>query len=141
MSRHRSPARESCPSQRQLRVGEVLRHVVAEILSRGEIRDPDLAGVSVTVTQVKPSPDMRHALVFCEPLGGQNAERVIGALNRHRGFVRGLLGHSIRLKFTPELRFVEDRSFAEAEKIENILKSPRVRRDLGSPSGSEDDGA
>jgi ribosome-binding factor A len=141
MSRHRSPGRERGPSQRQLRVGEVLRHIVAEILSRGEIRDPDLVGVSVTVTQVKPSPDMRHALVFCEPLGGQNAERVIGALNRHRGFVRGVLGHAIRLKFTPELRFVEDRSFAEAEKIETILKSPRVRRDLGSPSGGENDGA
>ncbi|MGH6888387.1 MAG: 30S ribosome-binding factor RbfA [Rhizomicrobium sp.] len=141
MSRHRHPGRESGPSQRQLRVGEVLRHVVSDILSRGEVRDPDLKGVSVTVTQVKPSPDMRHAVVFCEPLGGQNAERVIEALNRHRGFVRGLLGHTIRLKFTPELRFVEDRSFAEAEKIETLLKSPRVRRDLSSARGSDDDGA
>jgi ribosome-binding factor A len=122
-------------------VGEVLRHVISEILGRGEIRDADLVGVSVTVTQIVPSPDMRHAVVYCEPLGGRNAERVIDALNRHRGFVRGRLGHAIRLKFTPELRFVEDRSFAEAEKIENILKSPRVRRDLGSPSGGEDDGA
>lgn len=141
MSRHRSSGRESGPSQRQLRVGEVLRHAVVEILSRGEIRDPDLAGVSVTVTQVKPSPDMRHAVIFCEPLGGRNAERVIEALNRHRGFVRGLLGHAIRLKFTPELRFVEDRSFAEAEKIETILKSPRVRRDLGRAPQDDDDDA
>lgn len=141
MSRHRNPGRETGPSQRQLRVGEVLRHAVSEILSRGEIRDPDLAGVSVTVTQVKPSPDMRHAVVYCEPLGGRNAERVVDALNRHRGFVRGLLGHAIRLKFTPELRFVEDRSFAEAEKIETILKSPRVRRDLGSAPRGDDDGA
>jgi ribosome-binding factor A len=86
--------------------------------------------VSVTVTEVKPSADMRHAQIYCEPLGGKNADRVIGALNRHRGFLRGLLGHTIRLKFTPELHFVEDRSFAEAEKIEALLKSPRVQRDL-----------
>jgi ribosome-binding factor A len=133
MSRHRTHAHEAGPSQRQLRVGEVLRHAVSEILARGEIRDPDLEGVSVTVTQVKPSPDMRHAVIYCEPLGGKNAERIVDALNRHRGFVRGLLGHAIRLKFTPELRFVEDRSFAEAEKIETLLKSERVQRDLGRP--------
>jgi ribosome-binding factor A len=142
MSRHRSPAHEAGPSQRQLRVGEVLRHAVAQILSRGEIRDPDLEGISVTVTQVKPSTDMRHAVIFCEPLGGRNADRVIAALNRHRGYVRGLLGHSIRLKFTPDLRFVEDRSFAEAEKIETLLKSARVRRDLEPETeGDENDGA
>ncbi len=138
MSRHRSPAHEVGPSQRQLRVGEALRHALAEILARGEVSDPDLERVSVTVTQVKPSPDMRHALIYCEPLGGQNADRVIAALNRHRGFIRGLLGHMIRLKFTPELRFVEDQSFAEAEKIETILKSAKVQRDLNP--GGEDDG-
>ncbi|MGH6876298.1 MAG: 30S ribosome-binding factor RbfA, partial [Rhizomicrobium sp.] len=130
------------PSQRQLRVGEVLRHAISDILSRGEIRDPDLDGISVTVTQVKPSADMRHAMIYCEPLGGRNVDRVIGALNRHRGFVRGLLGHVIRLKFTPELRFVEDASFAEAERIETLLKSSRVQRDLKSDPGScADDGA
>lgn len=138
MSRHRNPVHEASPSQRQLRVGEMLRHAVAEILTRGEVRDPDLEGVSITVTQAKPSPDMRHALIFCEPLGGRNAERVIAALNRHRGFIRGLLGHMIRLKFTPDLRFVEDQSFAEAEKIETILKSDRVQRDL--KHANEDDG-
>jgi ribosome-binding factor A len=138
MSRHRSPAHEAGPSQRQLRVGEILRHAISEILSRSEVSDPDLEGVSVTVTQAKPSPDMRHALIYCEPLGGRNADRVIAALNRHRGFLRGLLGHMIRLKFTPELRFVEDQSFAEAEKIETILKSAKVQRDL--KAGNEDDG-
>ncbi|HEX4080233.1 MAG TPA: 30S ribosome-binding factor RbfA [Rhizomicrobium sp.] len=130
MPRHRSSEHLAGPSQRQLRVGEVLRHAIADILSRGEIRDPDLDGIAVTVTQVKPSADLRHAVIYCEPLGGRNADRVIVALNRHRGFVRGLLGHAIRLKFTPELRFVEDVSFAEAQKIETLLKSPRVRRDL-----------
>ena len=138
MSRHH--ARETGPSQRQLRVGEVLRHVLSDILSRGEVRDADLDGISVTVTQVKPTADMRHAVVFCEPLGGKNAGRVIEALNRHRGFLRGLLGHTIRLKFTPDLRFVEDTSFAEAEKIETLLKSERVRRDL-KQEDKEADGA
>jgi ribosome-binding factor A len=138
MPRHHGSTRDTGPSQRQLRVGEVLRHALFEILSRGEVRDPELDGVSVTITQVKPSADLRHAVIYCEPLGGINAERVIGALNRHRGYVRGLLGHAIRLKFTPELRFVEDTSFAEAEKIETLLKSERVRRDLKpDPEGGD----
>jgi ribosome-binding factor A len=141
MSRHRSSAHEIGPSQRQLRVGEMLRHAISEILTRGEVSDPDLERVSVTVTQAKPSPDMRHAVIFCEPLGGQNAARVIAALNRHRGFIRGLLGHMIRLKFTPDLRFVEDESFAEAEKIETILKSAKVQRDLKTSSEDDGDGA
>jgi len=131
------------PSQRQLRVGELLRHALADILRRGDVRDPDLVGVSVTVTQVIPSPDMRHATVFCEPLGGKNAGPVIAALNRHKGFLRGEMGRMIALKFTPELRFVEDTSFAEAEKIEGLLKSSRVRRDLAQAAsaagGTEDD--
>src|SRR5690348_7262824 len=142
MPRPRHPARASGPSQRQLRVGEVLRHVLSEILSRGDVRDPDLEGISVTVTQVKPSADLRHAVVFCEPLGGKNANRVIEALNRHRGYVRGVLGHAVRLRFTPELRFAEDDSFAEAEKIETLLKSARVQRDLKAVQDDADgDGA
>ncbi len=120
----------SGPSQRQLRVGEMLRHALSEILMRGEIRDPALDGTPITVTQVIPSPDMRHATVFCEPLGGKNADLIVAALNKHKGFVRGLLGKTIALKFTPELRFIEDKSFAEAQRIEDILKSSRVQRDL-----------
>src|ERR1700761_2019344 len=127
------------PSQRMLRVGEALRHALAEILFRNEIRDPDLEGVSVTITQVKPSPDMRYATVYCEPLGGGNAREVIAALNRHKGFLRGEMGHRLTMKFTPDLRFVEDASFAEAQKIETILKSPEVQRDLSSSSGDDDD--
>jgi ribosome-binding factor A len=149
MSRHRAPRgggrisarhahRELGPSQRQLRVGEMLRHTLAQILNRSDVRDPDLEGVSVTITQVKPSADMRYATVYCAPLGGKNADSVITALNRHKGFLRGEMGHMIAIKFTPELRFVEDRSFAEAEKIETLLKSPEVRRDLGSPENPED---
>jgi ribosome-binding factor A len=142
MPRHQHPSRDKGPSQRQLRVGEMLRHALSQILTRGDIRDPDLEGVSVTITQVKPSGDMRHATVFCEPLGGQHAERTIKALNRHKAFIRGEMGHMIELKFTPELRFIEDDSFAEAERIENLLKSERVARDLKAAQDAEDeDGA
>jgi len=138
MSRRHSTSAIQGPSQRQLRVGEMLRHALAQILVRGEIRDPDLEGVSVTVTQVKPSPDMRHAAVFVEPLGGKNAKGIVAALNRHKSFLRGEMGHMIDLKFTPDLRFIEDESFSEAQKIEDILKSDRVQRDLRS---DDDDGA
>ena len=150
MSRNRSPRggsrrpsqsrREMGPSQRQLRVGEALRHALADVLRRNEIRDPELDGVSVTITQVKPSPDMRYATVYCEPLGGQNAAAIIAALNRHKGFLRGEMGRLISTKFTPDLRFVEDQSFAEAEKIENILKSPQVARDLTTSDEDEEEG-
>lgn len=130
MSRQRSTQNNRGPSQRQLRVGEMLRHALSQILVRCEIRDPDLEGVSVTVTQAKPSPDMRHATIFVEPLGGKNAKEIVAALNRHKAFLRGEMGHMIELKFTPELRFIEDESFSEAQKIEDILKSDRVQRDL-----------
>lgn len=138
--RHRSASRIKTPSQRQLRVGELLRHALVEILREEEVRDADLEGVSVTVTEVRPSPDMRHASVFVEPLGGRNAEMVVRALNRHRGFLRGELGHRIALKFTPELRFHEDTSFAEAAHIEDILRSEKVARDLGSGGDDEVEG-
>jgi ribosome-binding factor A len=136
-SRH--ARREMGPTQRQLRVGEMLRHALAQILNRANIHDPDLDGVSVTITQVKPSPDMRYATVYCAPLGGQNTDRIIAALNRHKGFMRGEMGHMISTKFTPDLRFVEDQSFAEAEKIENLLKSPQVQRDLAHSDDDQDD--
>jgi len=131
-----SNARGAGPSQRQLRVGEMLRHALAEILREADIRDPDLAGVSVTVTQVVPSPDMRHATAFVEPLGGKNAKAIVAALNRNTRFLRGEMGHRITLKFTPDLRFVEDQSFAEAEKIETLLKSSRVQQDLAKPENA-----
>jgi ribosome-binding factor A len=150
VSRNRSPRggsrissrharRELGPSQRQLRVGEMLRHALAQILSRSDIQDPDLDGVSVTITQVKPSADMRYATVYCAPLGGQNTATIIAALNRHKGFMRGEMGHMISTKFTPDLRFVEDESFAEAEKIENLLKSPQVQRDLAHSDDDQDE--
>ena len=117
----------------------MLRHALAQILARADIRDPELDGVSVTITQVKPSADMRYATVYCAPLGGQNADVIIAALNRHKGFMRGEMGHMISTKFTPDLRFVEDESFAEAEKIETLLKSPLVQRDLTHSDDDQDD--
>src|SRR5689334_23969605 len=138
-SRHARHDNTRGPSQRQLRVGEMLRHALAEVLRENEIRDSDLEGVSVTITQVKPSPDMRYATVYCEPLGGQNAKEIVAALNRHKGFLRGEMGHLLTMKFTPELRFVEDESFAEAQKIETILKSERVSRDLAAEHSDEDE--
>jgi ribosome-binding factor A len=138
MPRHHTPSSQRGPSQRQLRVGELLRHALSEILRQNDIRDADLDGVSVTVTQVKPSPDMRYATVFVEPLGGKNADTIVTALNRHKGFLRGAMGRMIELKFTPELRFVEDTSFAEAERIEKLLHSEKVARDLAAPE--DDDG-
>jgi len=138
-SKHRTASNAKAPSQRQLRVGELLRHALAEIVREQEIRDPDLEGVSVTVTEVRASPDMRHATVFVAPLGGKNADVIVEALNRHRAFLRGHLGHAVNLKFTPDLRFVEDTSFAEAERIEGILRSERVRRDLVSGDDAEED--
>ena len=133
------PSSKIGPSQRQLRVGETLRHALSDVLVRGDIRDADLAGVSVTITQVIPSGDMRYATAFCEPLGGKNADKIVSALNRHKAYLRGEMGRLIALKFTPELRFVEDQSFAEAEKIETILKSERVQRDL--KASDDPDGA
>jgi len=139
MSRRHSEHSQQGPSQRQLRVGEMLRHALAQILLRGETRDPDLEGVSVTVTQVIPSGDMRHATAFVEPLGGRNAAAVVSALNRHKAFLRGEMGRMITLKFTPELRFVEDTSFSVAQKIETLLKSERVQRDLEPDDQTDDD--
>ncbi len=138
MVRHHMPtSRERGPSQRQLRVGEMLRHALADILRRNEIRDPDLDGVSVTITQVKPSPDMRYATVFCEPLGGKNAKSDRRGAQPPQGISARRDGPSAsRIKFTPDLRFVEDKSFAEAQKIETILKS----RECSAILRAEDDG-
>ena len=97
-----------------------------------EIRDPDLDGVSVTITQVKPSPDMRYATVYCEPLGGQNGKEIVAALNRHKGFLRGEIGRMIAIKFTPDLRFVEDDSFAKPRKSRPSSNRQRCSRTFPS---------
>jgi len=131
MKRHAPKGAAAGPSQRQLRAGELVRHALAEILREEEIADPALEGVSVTVTEVRMSPDLRHATVFAEPLGGGEAGEVMKALNRHAKFLRGRLGHAIELKFTPDLKFLRDESFNEAARMNRLFADPRVRQDLG----------
>jgi ribosome-binding factor A len=118
------------PSQRQLRAGELVRHALVEIFREEEINDPVLAGVSVTVTEVRVGPDLRHAMVFVEPLGGVNYDEVVKALNKHSRFIRGHLGRMIELRFTPELHFRHDESFNEAARMAKLFDDPRVRQDL-----------
>ncbi len=120
----------SGPSQRQLRVGELVRHALVEVLARGDIQDPSLDGVSVTISEVRVSPDLRHATAFVMPLGGTAIKDVIEGLTRCRRFLRGELGRRIAVKFTPELHFEADRSFDEASHIDALLRSDRVRRDV-----------
>jgi len=128
MSRNRGRVQ----SQRQQRVGEVLRHALADILTHGDLRDPALEGVSVTVTQVDVSPDLKNATAWVMPLGGRDAEAVLAGLNRCARFLRGELSRSVTLKFSPQLRFDLDRSFDTADRIEKLLRDPLVQRDLAS---------
>ena len=132
MSRHvQSHSRHAAgPSQRQLRAGELVRHALVEILREEDLQDEALAGVSVTVTEVRMSPDLKHAVCFVEPLGGARAADVTAGLNRSARFLRGRLGHAIELRFTPDLKFVHDESFDAAEKMNRLLAEPRVRRDV-----------
>ena len=119
------------PTQRQLRVGEMLRHSVADLLTRTEIADPDLEGRYITVTEVKTSPDLRHATVFVRPFGiDDNGPAIVKALNRHQRFLRGELARRVDLKFMPDLTFRLDESYDEAERIDALLRSPTVSRDL-----------
>ncbi len=118
------------PSQRQLRAGELIRHTLAEILQREELREPTLKGLSITISEVRVSPDLKQATVYAAPLGGGDQVEVIAALNKVSPFLRGVLGKKINLKFTPALKFASDDTFAEAEKIDALLASPNVIRDL-----------
>ena len=126
------------PSQRQLRVGEELRHALARILGRGELHDPVLAGASVTVTEVRISPDLKNATAFVMPLGGRDAAAILTALNRAAPFLRGQLGGEVRLRYTPRLSFQPDHSFDEAAKINALLHQPRVLRGVQEPAAGAD---
>ena len=128
-----SPRNGSVRTQRQLRVGELLRHVLVDILGRGELRDPDLVGASVTVTEVRVSPDLRNAAVFVMPLGGSRTEEVVAALGRATPYLRRMIGQSVTMKYSPTLSFLADQAFDEGSKIEGILRSATVSRDLQTP--------
>jgi ribosome-binding factor A len=126
------------PSQRQLRVGEEVRHIIAEIIERGDIRDPDVAGKLVTVTEVSVSPDLRNALVFVvETGGGGDMRALLGGLKRVASYFRHELARKLTSRTVPALRFVADTSFDRASRIEALLSLPEVQRDLHQ----DDDGA
>jgi len=126
------------PSQRQLRVGEELRHALAWILERGEVRDPDLKDVPVTVTEVRVSPDLRSATVFVVPLGGGGTEAILAGLTRARPFLRRRVGSAVRLKFVPDITFRADTSYDEAGRIDALLRDPGIARDLAGDRGTDE---
>ncbi|HEX3535259.1 MAG TPA: 30S ribosome-binding factor RbfA [Stellaceae bacterium] len=126
------------PSQRQLRVGEELRHALAQLLRPGELRDPALQEASVTVTEVRMSPDLRNASAFVIPLAGTRADEVMAGLERSAGFLKARIGRSLGLRHTPSLVFAFDRAFESAERIATLLADHAVERDL-HPSDAEDE--
>jgi ribosome-binding factor A len=126
-------ASAKAPSQRQLRVAEEIRHVLAGIFVRGEIRDPELAGVSITVTEVRISPDLRHATAYVTRLGRSDVAEKLPALRRAAPFLRSQLAHALKLRYAPELVFQPDTSLDYAAHVDELLHSPEVMRDLGEP--------
>jgi len=132
--RENSPGR----SQRQLRVGELIRHAVSDMLTRGEVHDPVLEGHLITVPEVRMSADLRLATIYVMPLGGRDAEEVLRALDRNKRFLRAEIAQRVNLKFAPEIRFRIDERFDEAERIEKLLRTPAVRRDLDKGESDAD---
>ncbi|MGE5504732.1 MAG: 30S ribosome-binding factor RbfA [Actinomycetota bacterium] len=129
------------PSQRQLRVGEELRHAVAMLVERGEFRDPDLAGRAITVTEVRVSPDLRNATVFVVPLGGGDVAPVLAGLKRAKAFLRHEISRMVQLRLVPDLWFEADTTFDEASRIDALLRSPEVRRDVERADDADEDDA
>ena len=118
------------PSQRQLRVGELIRRTLADVLNRGDIHDPDLNRMSITVSEVRTSPDLKIATAFVLPLGGQGREEAIEALARNKYELRRALGKEMTMKYTPDLRFLIDESFDRMDDTNRLLNSAEVKRDL-----------
>ncbi len=131
MRSHNSPLNPAGHSQRQLRVGELIRHELADMFSRGDIHDPVIQAHMITVPEVRMSPDLRLATIYVMPLGGRDVEEVIEALDRNKKYVRGEIARRVNLKFAPDVRFRVDERFEEAERIEKLLRTPSVQRDLG----------
>ncbi|MEI8394634.1 MAG: 30S ribosome-binding factor RbfA [Rhodospirillaceae bacterium] len=128
------------PTQRQLRVGEEIRHVLSDLFRRGDFRDPGLQNLLVTVTEVRLSPDLRNATAFVTPLGGERIEDTVKALRHAAGFLRGQVAAEMKLRYAPNLSFESDVSFDQASRIESLLHLPEVARDL-APQEETDDGA
>ena len=137
MARHQHRDQPAGGSQRQLRVGELIRHELADMLSRGGIHDPVIERHMVTVPEVRMSPDLRLATIYVMPLGGHDEKEVLAALDRNKRYVRGEIARRVNLKFAPEIRFRIDERFDEAERIEKLLRTPAVQRDLADENDDE----
>ena len=124
-------------SQRQLRVGELVRHALADMLARGDVHDPVIEAHMITIPEVQVTADLRLATIYVMPMGGRDADDVVAAFERHKKYVRAEIAHRINLKFAPEIRFRVDDRFAEAERIDKLLRSPDVKRDLNDNEDSE----
>ena len=134
---HRDRDPTAGPSQRGLRVGELIRHALSEMLTRGDVHDPVLEGRLITVPEVRMSPDLRMATIYVMPLGGREIKEVLEALERNKRYLRGEIAHQVNLKFAPDIRFRADERFDEAERIEKLLRTPAVQRDLKREDGDE----
>ncbi len=130
MNRRQHREQSAGTSQRQLRVGELIRHELADMLARGDIHDPVIEGHMITVPEVRVTADLRLAIIYVMPLGGRDEKEVLAALDRSKRYVRGEIARRVNLKFAPEIRFRIDERFDEAERIEKLLRTPEVRRDL-----------
>src|ERR1700684_1984893 len=136
MPRHHQQPEGGLPPQ--VRVGEMIRHELADMLSRGDIHDPVIETHMITVPEVRMSPDLRLATIYVMPLGGRDAKDVLDALERNKRYVRGEISKRVNLKFAPEIRFRIDERFDEAERIEKLLRTPDVQRDLDAAHDSQD---
>ena len=127
------------PSQRQLKVGELIRRALSDVLTRGDVHDPDLSRSSITVSEVRASPDLRQALVFVMPLGGVAVDETLAALNRSKRELRHQVARAVKLKYSPDLRFVVDNSFDRMDETRRLLSEDRVRRDIEQPGPDAED--
>ena len=134
-----SKATSSAPSQRMLRVGEQVRSALTQVLQRGEITDPLIEGAVISISEVRMSPDLKIATAYVTPLGNRNHDQIVAALNRNARFIRGKMGPALRqMKYMPEVRFRDDTSFENFRKIDELLKSPEVQRDLDHSKEEKD---
>jgi ribosome-binding factor A len=140
MPRHHHHHRDQAAggSARQLRVGELVRHALADMLSHGDVHDPVIEAHMITVPEVRMSPDLRLATIYIMPLGGRDEKDVLAALERNKRYMRGEIARRVNLKFAPEIRFRIDERFDEAERIAKLLRTPAVQRDLGNDNLGND---
>ncbi|WP_421761605.1 30S ribosome-binding factor RbfA [Devosia sp.] len=137
----REPNKPQGPNQRMLRVGELVRHALSALFARGEIDDPLLEGKIITVPEVRMAPDLKLANCYIMPLGGEGAEEVAAALNRHHKFIRGRIAPDLELKFAPDFRFFVDETFEQYGRIDAILRSDKVQRDLAKDGDEDEQGS